>query len=575
MPRRSEPEREKNLLQIAEWYFHRVPQLEMVARINASNKVPVTQQTVSKDLKEVHKRWREDSNQLLTERKAIELAKIDYLEQQYLDAWARSTEYDEIAKRHQGREYTVLIPRDDRNPMGADKYLKGVQWCVEQRIKIMGLDLLAKMELERGNEPDMTEFSLPAWAIAPSYGNVYRHIRAHDYTEFVFQGGRGSTKSSFASLAFIEQIINNPNQHGLAVRKVENTLRDSVHSQLKWAIDYLGVSDSFKVNVSPMQITYKPTGQTIYFRGVDDPLKIKSIKPPFGYIGVLWFEELDQFAGDDEVRNVTQSAIRGGDTALVLKSFNPPKTANNWVTKWLQVPKESRFVHESTYLDVPVEWLGQVFIDEADHLKEMNPGAYEHEYLGVSNGTGGIVFENLEFREITDKEIFGDDQGRGRFERILQGQDWGYFPDPAHFTSCHYNPATLTLYIFGEIRKWKTGNKEMYDLITEYPLYFPQWDIICDSAEPKSVADFRSYGARARGAIKGADSIRYSMKWLQSRAKIVIDPARCPYTAEEFQNYEHELDKDGNFISDYPDFDNHSIDAVRYATNGYWKRRGI
>jgi PBSX family phage terminase large subunit len=424
---------------------------------------------------------------------------------------------------------------------------------------------------------EVKEFSLPAEVIAPSFLNVYRDIRNQLHTEYVFSGGRGSTKSSFISLIIPWLIVNNPTLHAAAFRQVGNTLRDSVYAQIQWAISELGLSDKFKCTTSPLEIEYIPTGQKIYFRGADDPGKIKSIKPPFGHIGIVWFEELDQFKGQEAIRKIEQSVIRGGDDAYIFKSFNPPQTLNNWANKYLKIPKDTQYQHFSTYEDVPIEWLGKTFIEEAEHLKSVNPKAYEHEYLGIANSAGGLVFENVELREITDAEIYGvKDQYDivvGGFDRIYHGLDWGYYPDPAHYSKVHYDAARHILYIYGEVRRWKAGNRELYDALVDYGL-LPSDDLICDSAEPKSVADFRDYGSSARGAEKGPESVNYSMKWLQSLRKIVIDPVRCPYSADEFISYEFEVTKDGEIINAYPDKNNHGIDSVRYATNRIWKRRG-
>jgi len=188
--------------------------------------------------------------------------------------------------------------------------------------------------------------------IADGFASVRRDMLNYRHTEYILPGGRGSTKSSFFSIEGIEILKNNPQMHWLVLRQVGNTLRDSVYNQIIWAIDTLGLNDEFEMKVSPLEITYKPTGQKIYFRGADDPMKIKSIKVPFGYIGILWFEELDQFKGAESVRSIEQSAIRGGDKAYILKSFNPPKTANNWANQYIKIPKDSRLVHHSTYKDV-------------------------------------------------------------------------------------------------------------------------------------------------------------------------------------------------------------------------------
>lgn len=401
------------------------------------------------------------------------------------------------------------------------------------------------------------------------FHRMIRDIRAKKHSEYILPGGRGSMKSSTISLIIPELIKNNPNMHALILRKVGNTIKDSVYAQMKWALDKLNLSEEFTCKVSPMEITYKPTGQKIYFRGADDPLKIKSIKPEFGYIGIVWFEELDQFAGPEEIRNIQQSAIRGGNEAYKFKSFNPPRSKNNWANEYTAEAEEkddSALVVHSTYLDLDIEqeWLGDIFLEDAEHLKETNPDAYKNEYLGEANGNGGNVFEYLEIREITAEEI-------SHFDRIYQGCDWGFYPDPFAFVRFYYNHNNDTLYFIDEIYKNKLTNRKSADIILERG--YTDFEITCDSAEPKSINDFRDFGIPARGAIKGPGSVEYSMKWLQGR-KIVIDPKRTPGVHKEFAKYEYERDKDGNIISGYPDKDNHLIDATRYGSEKLWRRRG-
>lgn len=401
------------------------------------------------------------------------------------------------------------------------------------------------------------------------FHRMIRDIRAKKHSEYILPGGRGSMKSSTISLIIPELIKNNPNMHALILRKVGNTIKDSVYAQMKWALDKLNLSEEFTCKVSPMEITYKPTGQKIYFRGADDPLKIKSIKPEFGYIGIVWFEELDQFAGPEEIRNIQQSAIRGGNEAYKFKSFNPPRSKNNWANEYTAEAEEkddSALVVHSTYLDLDIEqeWLGDIFLEDAEHLKETNPDAYKNEYLGEANGNGGNVFEYLEIREITAEEI-------SHFDRIYQGCDWGFYPDPFAFVRFYYNHNNDTLYFIDEIYKNKLTNRKSADIILERG--YTDFEITCDSAEPKSINDFRDFGIPARGAIKGPGSVEYSMKWLQGR-KIVIDPKRTPGVHKEFTKYEYERDKDGNIISGYPDKDNHLIDATRYGSEKLWRRRG-
>lgn len=424
-------------------------------------------------------------------------------------------------------------------------------------------------QLRRQNEAVQTEtatFELPARLLAPSFATIHLDVLESAHTEYVLDGGRGSGKSSYISLEIIRLLKNNRDMSALILRKISNTLRGSVYAQILWAIDALDLADEFEATVSPMEITRKATGQKILFRGADDPLKLKSVKPVHGYIGIVWFEEMDQFAGDEECRSIQQSAIRGGDTAYIFKSFNPPKTKSNWANRYIEVPKDKRLVNHSDYRSVPEKWLGKTFLDEAKYLKEINPTAYEHEYLGIANGNGGMVFENAVAETITDEQI-------AQFDRIINGLDWGYYPDPWAFNRCHFDAARRTLYIYDELHTYKKGNRETADLLLEHGITFGD-RITADSADNKSIGDYKNYGFYCRGAEKGPGSVDYSMKWLQSLVKIVIDPVRCPETWEEFSQYEYERTKDGEIISGYPDANNHHIDAVRYATEQIWKRRG-
>lgn len=402
--------------------------------------------------------------------------------------------------------------------------------------------------------------------IPPHFREAHKLIREHTYTEITLPGGRGSCKSSFVGEEIPLLMKRNPDMHALVLRKYGNTLKDSVYNQILWAIETLGLSKEFRATVSPMQIKYLPTGQTIYFRGLDDPLKVKSIKPTFGYIGILWFEELDQFAGAEEVRSVEQSATRGGNKFYVFKSFNPPISVSNWANKYILEDKPGRIVIKSDYLTVPPEWLGQKFLDDAEHLKDTNERAYKHEYLGIPVGTGGNVFDNVVEKTITNEDI-------KTFGTILHGVDWGWYPDPFAYVRCAYLAAQHTLVIYDEYRCNKKGNNETAEELKKRGVTANDM-IICDSAENKSIADYRAYGLLARGAEKGPGSVDYSMKWLQSLKAIVIDSKRCPETYKEFVEYEYERTKDGEIISGYPDANNHSIDAVRYATSQIWRRSG-
>lgn len=413
----------------------------------------------------------------------------------------------------------------------------------------------------KGQEEDKT-YELPARVIGKAFCDINREMVPNK--TYTFKGGRGSLKSSYVSLKIVELLKNNPNMHACVVRKVAGTLKDSVYAQMKWAIRELGLEEEFSYKTSPLEIRYKKTGQVIYFRGADDPIKLKSIKPPFGYIGILWKEEKDQLAGDAEERSINQSVLRGNGTEFYdFSSYNPPKSKDNWVNKILLEPDPNRVVHETTYLEAPAGWLGQKFIEDAQHLKEVNPDAYEHEYLGIPNGNGGNVFENLIIREISDEEL-------SRFDTIFQGLDFGWYPDPSAFVRIYYDSDEETIYFMDEFYKNKFPASEKVAWLQERG--YDDYILTCDSSAPEQINDLRTLGINAKGAVKGAGSIEYGMQWLLCR-KIVIDPARTPNVYQEFAHYEYERDKDDNIISGYPDHDNHLIDATRYALEKYCNKR--
>lgn len=405
--------------------------------------------------------------------------------------------------------------------------------------------------------------------IAPVFWDVHCAVRRGEVQELLLKGGRGSGKSSYASLELILQLLRHPDCHAVVLRKVGGTMRASVYAQICWAIAALGLGRKFRCTVSPMECTYLPTGQKILFFGLDDAGKLKSVRAPFGYIGLAWFEELDQFDGPEEVRSVEQSVFRGGGFSLAFKSFNPPAMGRSWVNRYALEPKPGRRVLHSTYKDLPPHWLGPRFLADAEHLKASNPVAYRHEYLGEVVGSGAAVFDNLRLESIPDEAV-------AAFDRLYHGVDWGWYPDPWAYNAVSYDPARRTLYIFDELTRNRTPNRDTAQLLLDRGVGGDEggW-LTADSAEPKSCADYRAFGLPCRVARKGPGSVDQSMKWLQSLQAIVIDPARCPDTAAEFAAYEYERDpRTGTVLPGYPDVNNHHIDAVRYAVESIWRRRG-
>lgn len=390
--------------------------------------------------------------------------------------------------------------------------------------------------------------------VAPHFYDLHQDIKKHGHTYYWVNGGRGSTKSSEISIEIPQLLIRNPQIHAVVLRKVGNTIKTSVYPQIQWGIEQLGLTGKFKFKTSPHEITYKKTGQKILFFGCDDPQKIKSIKLPFGYIGVVWMEELDQFSGMEEIRSLNQSLLRGGPAYWEFCSYNPPKSANNWVNEEVLADDSDRLVHHSNYLGVPRDWLGEQFFEDAEKLKRKNLMSYRHEYLGEVTGTGGAVFDNVEDMRMSDAQI-------AQFDHIYHGLDFGFAVDPLAFVSMHYDVKHEVLYIYDEVYQQKLTNKRAYELIKPKL----KGRVIADSAEPKSIAEMAELGLPIDGAKKGPDSIAYGIKWLQDRAHIYIDKRRCPNAYREFVGYEYEQNRQGQFISAFPDINNHAIDAVRYG----------
>lgn len=426
--------------------------------------------------------------------------------------------------------------------------------------------------------------------IAPVYLPLHADIEADAYQYYNLPGGRGSCKSSFASLEIVNGVMKDPTGHSNAIvfRLVAGTMRESVFSQIAWAIDTLGVGHLWRATVSPMRYEYIPTGAQIIFRGLDDASKLKSIKPKKGTFRFVWFEEFSELPGPNFTRNVLQSVMRGqGAQFVVFRTFNPPISKNNWANVFIQEPDERATTLLTDYTMIPPDWLGEAFLYEAERLKELNPKAYEHEYLGHPTGTGGEVFPNLEIRAITDEEI-------SNMGYIYCGLDFGFAVDPAAFLRVSYDRKHDTIYFLNEIYKRGLSNAQLAKEIMEHgfsvnerksfyisPSYGYMTTssdhnqlITADCAEPKSIADMRTKGLKCVGCHKEPGCVEYRVKWLQHR-RIVIDPARTPEAYREFVNYSYETDKDGNFLSRLPDKDNHTIDACAYALDSLIYRRGV
>lgn len=393
------------------------------------------------------------------------------------------------------------------------------------------------------------------------FHDLWKATMSKKYLNIVCKGGRGSGKSSDVSHILVQLIMRYP-MNAVAIRKTDNTLTTSVFEQIKWAMEEQGVSSLFKVKMSPLEITYKPRGNKIIFRGAQNPERLKSLKDSKFPFTIAWVEELAEFKTEDEVTTITNSLLRGElDNGLFYKFFftyNPPKRKQSWVNKKYEssFQPDNTFVHHSTYLNNP--FISKQFIQEAEGAKERNELRYRWEYMGEAIGSGVVPFNNLQIEKIPD-ELYKT------FDNIRNAVDFGYATDPLAFVSWHYDKKKRIIYAVDEHYGVQISNREFANWL--HKRGYQSDEIFADSAEPKSIAELKQeHGIRKiKGVKKGPDSVEHGEQWLDDLDAIVIDPNRTPNIAREFENIDYETDKDGNVKPRLEDKDNHTIDATRYA----------
>ncbi|MCC0660393.1 PBSX family phage terminase large subunit [Clostridioides sp. ZZV14-6044] len=404
--------------------------------------------------------------------------------------------------------------------------------------------------------------------INKNFYEFWKVSNSNKYLYHVLKGGRASAKSTHIAFWLTMAMVKYP-VNTVCFRKVGNTIMDSVYEQLKETIEIFGLTHLFQFKKSPIEIIFIPRGNKFIFRGLDDPQKIKSIKSAKYPIAFAWFEEVAEIKTEDELSMVINSVLRGELpdklNYKIFLSYNPPKRKQSWVNKKFEthtLPKNT-YVHHSIYLDNP--HISKAFIEEANEIKIRNEFKYRWEYLGEPIGSGVVPFSNLEFKTITNEEIF-------QFDNIRQGNDFGYATDPMAFVRLHYDKNKRIIYFIDEIFGVKMSIRELASKIKSKG--YDDFNVICDSAEPRSIAELREYGIKALKAKKGPGSIEFGENWLDDLQAIVIDPNRTPNIAREFENIDYQTDKDGNVRAKLEDKDNHSIDATRYALELDMKTHG-
>lgn len=370
----------------------------------------------------------------------------------------------------------------------------------------------------------------------------------------VVKGSRASKKSTTTAINLIYRIMKYPKSNALVVRKTYRTLQDSCYAQLRWACDRLGVKEYFDFKLSPLEIIYKPTGQKILFRGLDDPLKVTSVTVDVGYLCFLWIEEAYEIMSESDFDMLDES-IRGEVPGELFKQIT--LTLNPWNERhWIK----GRFFdrEDKDTLAITTNYLCNEWLDESDRsvferMKINNPRRFQVAGLGNWGIAEGLVYENFIEKSFTLNDV--------RDFVTVAGLDFGYTNDPTAFFIGFLNDKNKILYVWDEIYKKGLSNRKIYEEINS--LGYAKESITGDSAEPKSIDELYDYGLRIKGAKKGRDSIMNGIQWIQD-LKIIIHP-RCTNFITEISNYTWDKDRFGKTLNVPVDDFNHLMDAMRYG----------
>lgn len=408
-----------------------------------------------------------------------------------------------------------------------------------------------------------TEISLPE-IVGKGYGTFWRWKGRYR----VVKGSRSSKKSATTSLWYIWALMAYPGANLLVVRKTFRTLKDSCYAQLKWAIHRMGVDAYFLCKESPLEITYLPTGQKIYFRGLDDPLKITSITVDTGALCFLWIEEAYEITSEAAFDTLDES-IRGqlppGMFKQITLTFNPWNERHWLKRRFFDTP-------DPDTLAITTNYLCNEFLDEADRrnferMRLTNPRRYKVAGLGEWGIVEGLVFENWEEKAFDVAEI-----SRRLNVQSAFGLDFGYTNDPTAFFAGLVDTVERVIYVFDEMYKKGLTNEAIYQEVSR--MGYSKERITADSAEPKSIAQLRGLGlSRIHAAKKGRDSVMNGIQLIQGY-KIIIHP-RCVNFLTEISNYTWDKDKFDNTINQPIDDFNHLMDAMRYAMERFGKKPGL
>ena len=377
----------------------------------------------------------------------------------------------------------------------------------------------------------------------------------------VCKGSRASKKSKTTALWYIYNLMKYKGANLLVVRKTYRTLKDSCYTELKWAIHRLGVDAFFNCTQAPLEITYIPTGQKIYFRGLDDPLKVTSITVDVGSLCWLWIEEAYEINSEADFDMLNES-IRGEVEPPLFKqitlTFNPWND-RHWLKKrFFDNPDADTLAMTTNY--TCNEWLDKADLQVFETMKVKNPRRYQVAGLGNWGIVDGLVYENWKEQEFNIEDV------RTSATTSVFGLDFGYTNDPSALFCGILDVKAKKLWVFDEMYEKALSNRDIYNNIVN--MGFAKEQIIADCAEPKSIDELKYYGLRRiQGAKKGKDSINNGIQWIQE-LEIIVHP-RCVNFLTEISNYQWDSDKFGNKVNKPIDCFNHLMDAMRYALEKY------
>lgn len=406
--------------------------------------------------------------------------------------------------------------------------------------------------------------------ITPAWFGAWDALRRDAFMCYRFTGGRGTGKSTVAARFIVHDILRDPRANWACYKKHATEIESTVYAECVKAIARADLGAYFKCITSPFEITYLPTGQKIFFRGLDSPGKSKGITATVGYIKGAWFEEADQFASQNEIDVVLQSVGRGGPSFKAVYTYNPPASQAHWINVEAARPDPRAFALHTTYKDWRRDWLGDFFFYKMDAIRAQSEARYRHEYLGVPVGTGNEIFSNIAPRRFTPGEI-------AEMRSVRYGMDFGQ-SDPTTLVETNYIPHWVTddrgrredvggiLQVFSAWGKSGALNRETYAEIARRGLLDAVIYGDPGGGGKSVIREMRDMGVRGLvQAYKPGGSVERGVNWLRACARIEIDPENAAAALAEFSRYTYDRLRDGTNRNEFPDRDNHYIDAVRYA----------